>query len=407
MTLALDSLVIDLVFGADTRPEPEALLDALGGEEVAKNRLILDPDLDAPQYEMEISPTVPLRRRGERRLLVIHDQAMRKDPRREPIVARDLRPEKRRLIDLVEKTGARFGRLNAFGSWGDAVIVTRSARDLRGLCLLAWALDPSLDVDGRRRAGQLSEAEFELKIGAYERRLDELDDAVILGRVPPATLEERPSGVIVVDLLSDRDGSWDVRKSFELEKRLAAVELFARIPGARVTPPAAVPPAGPAAPARPADAAPAPAKAAEPAREPEPEPEPVGPPITTIEAAGRVILVIPAERFNLDTAAALGRRQLDVLRAGDRVSGKDRDRIHQQGCGFLAPLAFLSEVFIDGKPLDRKRFDAEATEIAPGVRSLEAHLPRFGPVRVLSVGGKRYVTSELDPTTVLASLPSS
>lgn len=407
---AIDSLVFDLVFGADARPTPEQLLEGLGGEEVAKKRLILDPDLDAPQYEMEVSPTVPLRRRGERRLLIVSDEAMRKDPRREPIVPRDLRAEKNRLVALVDRTGARFGRMQAFGSWGDAAIVVRSVRDLRGIALLPWALDPTIDVDGRRRAKQLSEGEFELKIGAYERRLDELDDEQILARVPPATLEKHGAKgeVICVHVLSDMDGSWDVRKSYELEKRIAAWDLFARIPGAKVqgptavTPEDATPPRGtPVAAA--AAAAPAPPAAATPAATAAAEP-PKGPPITSAEVGGRLVLRIPSERFDLDAVTALGRKQVDLLTSVDKVSGKDRDRIHHEGCGFIAPLAFLSEVFLEGKPLDRKRFETESTPTHAG-RAIEAHLPRFGTVRVLEVGGKRYVTSEVTAdTTALAKL---
>lgn len=388
MPLQLDTPVIDLIFAADAQPTPEQVVEALGGEAAAATRMVLDVDLDAPQYEMEVSPTVPLRRRGERRILIVDEAAtpMRKSPRTEPIVPRDLRPEKERLVALVEKTGARLGRLGAFGAWGDAVIVTRSPRDLRAILLLGWALDPQTDVDGRRRATPLTQREFEQKLAAYDRRLDELDDAAILARVPPASLTRRGT-LYVVDLLSDRDGSWDLRKSYELEKQLSAVELFARIPGAKVTiadeptQPGTPPPAPPAPPA----AAPSP---------PAPPP-PAGPPIGVELVEGRPVLRIPAERFDLDGVTALGRRNLDILRVDDPVGGRERDLIHQHGCDFVAPLAFLSEVFLEGKPLDRKRFEAEAQDAGGGVRSLEAHLPRFGPVRVLDAGGKRFVTSDL------------
>jgi len=88
-------------------------------------------------------------------------------------------------------------------------------------------------------------------------------------------------------------------------------------------------------------------------------------------------------------------RGLARVLGGRFIPGRLRDRIHEAGCGFVAPLAFLSEVFLEGRPLDRRRFDAEAVEIAPGARALEAHLPRFGPVRVVDLGGKRWVTSEV------------
>src|SRR5687768_4987195 len=132
---ALDSLVLDLVFGQGAKLTPEILVGALGGEEVAKARLVVDPDVDLPGYEVQVSPSAPLRKRGERRLLVVDESVapLRRDPQRDPIVPRDLRPERERLVALVTATGARFGRMNAFGSPGDAVIVARSARDVRGL----------------------------------------------------------------------------------------------------------------------------------------------------------------------------------------------------------------------------------------------------------------------------------
>jgi len=386
---ALDSLIFDLILPATARPTPEQFLEGLGGEEVAKKRMVLDVDLDVPQIEQEISPTFLLRKRGDRRLLVVDDGPLRQNPRTQAIVARDLRPERDRLAKLVETTGARIGRMNAFGTWGDAVVVCRSARDLRAVMLLGWALDPVMDLEGRRRGQQLSQREFEIKLASFEKRLDELDDATILARVPPATLEKKGKEILVVSTLSDRDGSWDIRKSYELEKRVAAVENFSRIPGARQTI-IAPEPAEPAEAPKAAAAAPTPA----PATPPEP-PKPVGPPIRAVEQGGRIILVVPPERVDSDTVTALGKRPLDVLTSKDAVTGKQRDAIHQHGCGFIAPLAFLSEVFLDGKPLDKKRFEAEAQPAGPGVRALEAHLPRFGGVRVLDQGGKRWITSEI------------
>src|SRR5688572_6636505 len=110
---AVDAVVHDLIIPPEARPTPELLIEALGGQAVAEKRMVLDPDLDLPQYETELSPTVPLRRRGERRLLVIDEGGgpMRKNPRSEPIVTRDLRPERDRLVALVDKLGARLGRL--------------------------------------------------------------------------------------------------------------------------------------------------------------------------------------------------------------------------------------------------------------------------------------------------------
>jgi hypothetical protein len=391
-----DTLTFDIILPATAQPAPEALIEGLGGQEIAATRFVLDADVDFPQIE-EISPTVMMRRRGERRLLIVDNESgpLRKNPRQEPIVPRDLRAEKDRLVAVVEKLGARIGRMGALGAWGDAVWVTRSPRDLRGLALLSWMIDPQTDIDGRRRATPLSEREFQTKMAAYDKRLDELDDDVILGKVPPAAIERRSLGLgqddlFVVSVLSDLDGSWDVRKSYELEKRVGAAELFARIPGARQKIETEVPAPKPE-----------PAKAAEP--EPPPPPKPVGPPIRSARIGTRLLLVVPAERFDLDMVTALGRKQVDVLASADEVTGKDRDQIHQEGCGFVAPLAFLSEVFVEGKPLSRPGFEKDAADVN-GAKVLDAHLPRFGPVRVIAVGGKRWVTSETE-TDVAALLP--
>ena len=41
---ALDSLVLDLVFPADTKLNAQHLIDGLGGEDVLKTRTVVDPD---------------------------------------------------------------------------------------------------------------------------------------------------------------------------------------------------------------------------------------------------------------------------------------------------------------------------------------------------------------------------
>src|SRR5687768_11809951 len=176
--LALDSLVTDLIFEARANLDQKVLLDALGGPAAAKEKKVLDPDMLDPRVEMELSPSMPFRRRGERRLMIIDDSVapMRADPQADPIVPIDLRPAREQLIAMCEALPVRLGRLFALGSWGDAVIVARSARDLRGLALIAWALDPQVDIDGKRRESRLGQKEFEAKILAFEQRLDELDE---------------------------------------------------------------------------------------------------------------------------------------------------------------------------------------------------------------------------------------
>jgi hypothetical protein len=384
MSLALDSLVTDLMFKQAATLDQKSLIDALGGPEAARQRKLLDPDMLDPRMEMELSPSMPFRRRGERRLLIIDDShPLREDPQ-EPMINVDLRPAKEALIKMCQVLPVRLGRLFALGAWGDAVLVARDAHDLRAICLLAWALDPTVDVDGKRRASQLGKQEFEAKILAYEKRLEELDEKQILASLGPDVTFERRGDLLIVDVL-EADGTWDQRKSMTLEAQLAAIERFSMIPGAPSTPtPAEKAAAKPPAAAKPT---PPPAKA--------PPPAPKGPPLTATELDGAVLLLFPAERFDLDTAAALGKRDWDaVISSNDKLSGAMRDRIHRDGAGWVAPLEFLSEVFVDGKPLSKPGFEAAAQLVAGDARALEVHFPRFGPVVLLDVPGKgRFVSS--------------
>jgi hypothetical protein len=393
--LQLDSLVTDLMFQSSAAIDQKALIDGLGGQEALATKQLLDVDRLDPRAEMELSPSMPFRHRGERRLMILDDSTItpRPDPQADPLINNDLRPAKEALIAACEVLPIRLGRLFALGTWGDAVIVARSVRDLRAIALLPWALDPQVDVDGKRRQTPLSQKEFEAKIMAYEKRLEELDDQQIIANLTGLTFERR-GDLVIVDVL-EADGTWDQRKSIAMETQLAATDRFSMIAGAPAQPkpseraprPTAKP-EGAAASAPAASRAPA-APAAEPAR-----PAPKGPPLSVQEVEGKIVLVFPPERFDLDVAAALGKRDWDqVVRSSDNVSGAVRDKIYRDGASWIAPLEFLSEVFIDGKPLSKPEFEKTATT-ADGLKSLEVHFPRFGPVTLLEIAGKgRFVTS--------------
>jgi len=385
--LQIDSIVTDLMFQASASIDQQTLIDGLGGEDILKTKQLLDVDRLDPRAEMELSPSMPFRRRGERRLMIIDDQATtpREDPTTDPLIKADLRPFKEALIEMCTKLPIRLGRIFALGSWSDAVIVARSVRDLRAIALLPWALDPHVDVDGKRRQTPLSQKEFEGKLVAYEKRLDELDEQQILARLSGATFERRGE-LVVVDVL-EADGTWDQRKSLQLEAQLGAWDTFSLLPGA---------PSTTAKKEEPKEEAP---KAAAPKPEPAPvkKEEPKGPPLAAKEIDGKVVLVFPSERFDLDVAAALGKRDWDqVVRSSDNLSGAMRDKMHRDGAAWIAPLEFLSEVFVEGKPLTKQQFEKDAQPLDGG-RALEVHFPRFGEVILVEVPGKgRFVTSLTD-----------
>jgi hypothetical protein len=397
--LQLDSLVTDLMFQSGAAIDQKTLIDGLGGETVLEAKQLLDVDRLDPRQEMELSPSMPFRRRGERRLMILDDTALtpRQDPQADPIIATDLRPAKEALIATCQTLPIRLGRLFALGSWGDAVLVARTMRDLRAICLLPWALDPQVDQDGKRRATPLSQKEFEAKLMAYEKRLEELDDQQIIARLSGVSFERR-GDLVVVDVL-EADGTWDQRKSLVMEQQLGAWDAFSMIPGAPSS--TAKPAPAPAATngAKPVAAA-APAPAAPP--KPAPKPEPKGPPIDVKEVDGKVVIVFPQERFDLDVAAALGKRDWDnVVRRSDNLPGAIRDKIQRDGAAFIAPLEFLSEVFVDGKPLTKQQFEAGAIAL-DGAKTLEVHFPRYGEVVLLDVPGKGRFVSSMPGAAALA-----
>ncbi len=392
MALQLDALVTDLMFQSSAAIDQKTLIDALGGQESLESKQLLDVDRLDPRAEMELSPSMPFRRRGERRLMIIDDQATtpRQDPANDPFIKVDLRPYKEALVASCQKLPVRLGRVFALGSWGDAVIVARNMHDIRAICLLPWALDPQMDIDGKRRQTPLSQKEFEAKLMAYEKRLEELDEQQILARLTGVSFERR-GDVVVVDVL-EPDGTWDQRKSMMLEQKLAALDKFSLIPGA---PQPHVQPATSERPTKSIRPKTEPGAAKKEA--PPPAPEKAGPPITAKEIDGTVVLVFPAERFDLDVAAALGKRDWDqVVRRSDNLPGSVRDKIQRDGANWIAPLEFLSEVFVDGKPLTKQQFEKEARPLDGG-RALDVHFPRFGEVVLLELPGKgRFVTSLTD-----------
>src|SRR6476659_812232 len=128
--LQLDSLVTDLMFQANAAIDQKALIDGLGGETALEGRQLLDVDRLDPRAEMELSPSMPFRRRGERRLMMIDDQTItpRQDPQSDPWIKTDLRPAKEALITASQMLPVRLGRLFALGSWEVAVLVARNVR---------------------------------------------------------------------------------------------------------------------------------------------------------------------------------------------------------------------------------------------------------------------------------------
>src|SRR6185295_145702 len=120
MALQLDSIVTDLMFQANAAIDQKTLIEGLGGEAALENKQLLDVDRLDPRAEMELSPSMPFRRRNERRLMIIDEHAItpRPDPQADSWIKNDLRPAKEALIATCQTLPTRLGRLFALGSWG-------------------------------------------------------------------------------------------------------------------------------------------------------------------------------------------------------------------------------------------------------------------------------------------------
>ena len=424
--LPVDSLVIDLIFQSGAELDPEKLVEAMGGNEVAETRKLLDPDMVDPRFELTMSPSMPFRQRGERRLLVIDDSVapLRPDLETDPVCKTDLRPEKERLLALCDACDVRLGRITGFSVWGDAVWVARNAKDLRGICLISWALDPTMDVSGKRRASQLTQPEFEEKLGAYLKRLDELDENTILKNIGLANFA-RHGDYLVVDVL-ENDGTWDLRKSHAAEASIAAISSFSVLPGApstatsRETSQAKKPAPSSSGVEKASESAPSNGaqSSSNGTATPDlsavtPSATPSAPPSATMSLRttmldGLLAVIYSEGQFDLELAAAYGKKDWDgVLRTVGGISGEQRDGVYERGAHFLAPLEFLSEVFIEGVPLSKPTFEEHA-QTENGGRFLEVHYPRFGPALLVELGDKRrFVCSAVkDRGSVLSAAQS-
>src|ERR1044071_5046082 len=114
MSLQLDSLVTDLMFQSSAAIDQKTLIDGLGGQEALEGKQMLDVDRLDPRAEMELSPSMPFRRRGERRLMIIDDQAItpRADPQADSMIRSDIRPAKEALVAICQHLPVRLGRLS-------------------------------------------------------------------------------------------------------------------------------------------------------------------------------------------------------------------------------------------------------------------------------------------------------
>ena len=85
------------------------------------------------------------------------------------------------------------------------------------------------------------------------------------------------------------------------------------------------------------------------------------------------------------------------MRGGDDADAPSYiETVSRRGYKFVAPVEFLSEVFVQGKPLNKAQFEEGASAANDGTKMMEVHFPRFGPVTLFArPDGSRFVCSRL------------
>src|SRR5947208_11991548 len=99
MALQIDSIVTDLIFQGSAAIDQKTLIDGLGGQDALEAKQLLDVDRLDPRAEMELSPSMPFRRRNERRLMILDEAVItpRADPAADPMIDGNLLPAKEQL----------------------------------------------------------------------------------------------------------------------------------------------------------------------------------------------------------------------------------------------------------------------------------------------------------------------
>ena len=158
------------------------------------------------------------------------------------------------------------------------------------------------------------------------------------------------------------DGTWDQRKSMMLEQQLGAMDTVLDDPGRAV------------ATAKKAAEPPKPRRRRPSRRRRRPaapgKPEPKGPPLAAKEIDGKVVLVFPpSASISTSPPRSASATGTTVVRGSDNLPGTMRDKIQRDGAGWIAPLEFLSEVFVEGKPLTKAQFEKDARTVDGGARA--------------------------------------
>jgi hypothetical protein len=347
------ALYFDLIFPAP--PAPQALTQVLGRAAQMFGAVEVDEEIEA------MLPRLPMMKPTDRRLIlgqVAGPSLIENSP--------ELKTFLQLMLGLIDRTGARVGTVGAWGDPGFFGAASKDRNDLAALALLGWLdadeYDLNFGTTGPKATRDQKQAEFAAKF------------KLIVDAKIEAQLGAMPVGpYFLLDLLGKLGGYGQEEYNDWLKKCFVSFKIVA---------------------------APPPPKA------PEPPPEAPKNAIRSVEVAGKTYLIIPKERVSTSLLDDLVKGRLDSFHKIDALSGKVQELIARKQVPFLAQLEFLSELFLDGKPLNKSAAQSMMQPVSDGYSTFVAHMPRFGRVRVIGRDGAWwfYSDAEEDAKTLLPLL---
>jgi hypothetical protein len=338
------ALYFDLIF--PTPPSSQALAQVLGKAVQMFGAVEADEEIERKL------PRLPIMKPTDRRLLlgqVVGTSLVEASP--------DLKTFLQLMLGLIDRTGARVGTVGAWGDPGFFGAASKDRNDLAALALMGW-------VDA---------SEYDLNFGTTgpkatrDQKLAEIPDKY--KKIVEAKLEGQLGAMAVgpyhlLDLLGKLGGYTPEEHKDWLKRCFVAFKI--------------------------ASAPPPPPKAAE------PPPEPPKAPIRAAELDGKPVLLVPKERFGVSTFEGIAKGRLEILHKIDQVPGRVQEEVARKRVPFLAELPSLTELFYEGRPLDKSAASKLLEPVSDGYATFVAQMPRFGRVRVIGRGDSWWFFSDAE-----------
>jgi hypothetical protein len=325
------ALYFDLIFPVP--PSSQALTQVLGRAAQMFGAVEADEEIE------RLQPRIPIMKPTDRRLLlgqVMGTSLIEASP--------ELKTFLQLMLALIDRTGARVGTVGCWGDPGFFGAASKDRNDLASLALMGWVGADEYDLNFGTTGPK---ATSEQKLAEVPDKYKKIVEAKLEGQLGAA-----PVGPYhLLDLLGKLGGYGQEEYKDWLKRCFVAFKIAA--------------------------APPPPPKAAE------PPPEAPKMPIRATELDGKPVLIVPKERFGVSMFEGIAKGRLEVLHKIDQVPSRVQEEVARKRVPFLAELPSLTELFSEGRPLDKTTAAKLLEPVSDGYSTFIAQMPRFGRVRVI------------------------